>query len=134
MNAPRATGRTVDMSPEEPFEYTPPAGGQMLEYPVNLGGGHELVVRQQVYRELIVDFAIMARYASDGEVDETHRIDCCHSEVHGHQHFRNRSSGRYVIVPINRDQPWRCVDAQFLPCHDRAIEHYVDYWERWRSS
>lgn len=130
----RDTSATVDMNETEPFVYVPPTGGEEFVYPVVLDEDHALTVRQNVYRKLVVDFAIMQMFSGEERPVEVHRVDCCHSEVHSHQHFRSGAeSRRTVIASISSVNSWKSVDAQFTPCNDQVMEQYAVNYTMWRK-
>lgn len=121
------------MSEPDTFEYKPPPQTREMVYPVRLGKDHELTVRQNLYREYIVDFAVMHRYEGEEWPVEVHRVDCCHGEVHSHQFFRKREQERQTIAVIPRDKAWETVDAHFQPCHDQVLDRWEHNFERWGS-
>lgn len=126
--------KLANMSEPDTFVYKPPAQTNEIVYPVRLGNDHELTVRQNLYREYIVDFAVMHRFEGEEWPAEVHRVDCCHGEVHSHQFFRRREQERTSIAVIPREKAWETVDAHFQPCHDRVLDGWEQNFERWRSA
>lgn len=127
----------VDMSQNiERAEYVPPDKSMcdLLEMPIDLGEGHEVYIKQQLYKNLTVDFAIM-QYYTDMEVrHEVQRVDCCHSEVHEHIFSRTKKERRRVIAEIHVDhEPWKTVDAEYEPAYDRYIDGFQENQRRWRD-
>ncbi|UTT64923.1 hypothetical protein NMQ01_09260 [Janibacter sp. CX7] len=124
----------ADMSTPEPaWEYSPPKGGEVIEYQVVLAPEHQLHVRQTIYRKMVVDFAIMQFFVQEWRA-EVHRTDCCHGEVHAHQFFQGvDSEERSVICVIDRVDAWKTVDRNFVECNDRAVESFATYYDRWRA-
>lgn len=134
----RSTRKLPDMSipPAELPEYKPPVGGEVMEYPVDLGDGHNLLIRQVIYRGMTVDFAIMQFHEIEGESRQIARIDCCHGSVHRHVMSRSGddSIDGDVIQEIAVDQnPWSIVDGQFEPCLDKMQNEFLENYRRWEK-
>lgn len=132
----RSRRRLPDMSiePAAAPEYRPPTGGEVCEYPIYLGEGHELVVRQVIYRKKIVDFAIMQFYGEGEERRQIARIDCCHGCIHRHV-FNKKGDDildRDVIkeIIVGQDE-WATIDAAFEDCSDRMQREFMENYRRW---
>lgn len=117
-------------------EYRPPEGGacDIVEYPIDIGDGHRLLVHQKIYRGMVVDFAIMQFYDSGGDSHEIARIDCCHGMVHRHVFDRTGEDlmGRQEIkrIHVGKDE-WATVDAEFGPCLERLLKEFEENHRRW---
>ena len=133
--------RLVDMSPPPETQpvYTPPPveACRVVEYPIDLGDGQEFVVRQNIYKGLIVDFAIVQLHdearASDGVIA---RIDTCHGSAHRHRF--NRQGGQSIdpkvieIIPVS--EGWKVVNDLFAVCWDRMMRECGENLRVWRVS
>ena len=132
----RGMRRLPDMGikPTPVPEYRPPAGGDVWEYPIYLGEGHMLLVRQVIYRGKVVDFAIMQFYGEDEDRSEIARIDCCHGCIHRHLFDKkgNDIMDRDVIaeIVVGQDE-WATVDAAFEGCSDRMQSEFMENYRRW---
>ena len=129
--------RPVDKTiyPETP-KYNPPEVSVCIinEMPIDLGDGNVIYLKQRIYREYTVFFAIMHYYKDYGQEHEVQRIDCCHSEVHEHLFSRTKPETRKIIVEIDPDKdPWKTIDAEFEPAYDRYIGNYQENHRRWRD-
>jgi len=121
--------------PESP-PYVPPVKSlcDVIEMPIDVGDGNVIYLKQHVYRNLTVWFAIMHNYTVYGETHEIQRIDCCHSEVHEHIFSRTKPEYRKVLVEIDQSKnPWETVDAEYEPAYDRYIDNYEENQRRWRD-
>lgn len=106
------------------------------EWPVDLAQGR-FHVRQRIYRNKIVDFAIMQLHAeataSQGQIA---RIDCCHGTVHRHRfdkQGRDILDGR-VICNIPVDTGWSVVDSLFQQCWDQMVSQAAENLKAWSQS
>src|SRR4051794_36246739 len=86
-------GQLADMAivPEERRYYPPPLDVcDEARIPIRLPQpGHELRVRYAVYRNLIVDFAVVQIVRVDGEWIKVAKIDCDRGVIHRHQYQRD---------------------------------------------
>lgn len=131
---------TVD---PEGFEYVVSGdAAEGMNFPVHLGGGTVLQVRTMERGKLIVDFSLNQYVepgyqgnVTQGNVDVA-RIDCCHSEVHRHQFYRdNRPQKRYIIkdlkcVSSHKDAE-NLVSDSYDPCYSTMVDNWELYLERW---
>lgn len=127
----------VDMTiyPDKP-KYNPPENSvcEIIEMPIDLGGGNVIYLKQHVYRSLTVWFAMMHYYTDYDVVHEVQRIDCCHSEVHEHLFSRTKKEQRILIVEIDPEKDsWKTVDAEYEPAYDRYFDNYEENQRRWRD-
>lgn len=123
------------MSTRVPVEkYSPPKNRDSDRFPVDLGGGHGLEIRLDLYRGLAVDFSIQQNYSGFEWPMEVFRIDCDHGEVHSHQFFQNGAPEvRRVIQVIPAGEgSWDCVDRNYTDCLDSTTRDYLDHYRRWR--
>ena len=134
----RPLRRLADMADRPPSgaAYRPPPRSACDEvvYPVAVEEGHELVIRQQIYRGKIVDFSIQQRTLDDGQWHDVARIDCCHSTVHRHQTYRT-ATGRNDIVVIREipSEGWDVVNEAFATAMDVMEDEWEENLRRWSS-
>ncbi|WP_449560182.1 DUF7718 family protein [Micromonospora echinaurantiaca] len=105
--------------------------------PIRLpGSGNELRVRMAIYRNQIVDFAVVQIVRVDGKWVRVAKIDCDRGVIHRHQYVR--STGEDVwdhrpLCEIPPDRGWEVVDRWF----DQALQLMEDEWEdnlrRWNG-
>lgn len=133
----RGTRKLPDMSEglPEAVQYKPPdkSMGSILDYPIDLATGHYLVIRQHIYRENAVDFAVMQFYEDDDGRYEVARIDCCHGEVHRHGFKRNsKEETRHSIQQITVDgSQWATVNTQYESCLEKMTSEFMENYRRW---
>lgn len=126
------------IQPSPAPEYRPPTKVEEVEFPVDLGD-LQLVVRQSIYRDKIVDFALMLDLVdSTGEVRvNICRVDCCHGTVHRHDFRKDKSKERdettklHVIDARPEMHPWDQIDKQFLIQYDAMVDQYQELYRRW---
>lgn len=122
------------IKPVEPPEYKPPVGAQEWSYTQDYGDGHGVLVVQHIYRNLVVDFAIMQTYDDGTTTHNIARIDCCHGSVHRHVFAKDGTDlvDRDIIRPIivGREE-WNTVDEEFEPCLDKMEREFLENYRRW---
>lgn len=130
------------------FEYQPPASAEkVIDNHIILTpeGTCTLYAVAWEYRGKIVDFALTQkadeiRHPQKGE-DHVARYDCCHSEVHKHQYYRNGQhfkSGerqeRTCIAKIDEQaSSWDIVDSGYDVCFDQMTDDWESNYRRWDS-
>lgn len=131
-------GITPDPDPEYAPPPSPPA--ENMEFRVDLDDIF-LVVRQVLYRGLVVDFALMlyCMDTDDGEPAEICRVDARHGTVHRHDYRKNQHQERdnpTVLCRIDARKekgPWQQVDAQFQIQYDKLLDEYQELRRRWAT-
>ena len=143
------TRRLVDMSANVPeFQYVrPDPAEKVLDTTIVLQpeGTCTLHVVAWSYRGKIVDFAFtqMADEVENPQGGEDHvaRYDCCHSEVHKHQYYRNgqhfqtgEKETRTVIAKIeSQETSWETIDSEYDHCYNDMTESWDVNYRRWDS-
>lgn len=133
-------GRLADMTihPQERRYYPPPLDAcDEMTVPVRLPQpGNELRLRYAVYRDLIVDFAVVQIVRVEGDWVNVAKIDCDRGVIHRHQY--ERETGRDILdheplYEIPPDRGWEVVDRWY----DQAVQLMEDEWEdnlrRWNG-
>ena len=146
LNPGRKRRNLVDMSSiPGSFEYVVSEEAiEGLNYPVSLGGGNTLQVRTMERGHKIVDFSlnqfVEPEYEGNlsGENVDVARIDCCHSEVHRHQYYRNgRPQNRYVIHDLKCEESHEnaedVVDRCYTDCYLVMTDNWESHLERWEN-
>lgn len=128
--------------PDPDPEYSPPPipPAEEMEFRIDLDDLF-LVVRQVLYRGLVVDFALMLYCVEADEEDPKQicRVDCCHGTVHRHDFRKDKSQERddpTVLWKIDARQemnPWNQVDEQFQPQYDTILSEYDELRRRWAA-
>ncbi|WP_329105614.1 hypothetical protein OG792_33100 [Micromonospora sp. NBC_01699] len=123
----------------EQRRYDPPPreACEEIEIPIRLPEpGNELRVRQSIYRNRIVDFAVIQIVRVDGAWINVAKIDCDRGVIHRHQYVRSTGEDVWDHRPLEEippDQGWKVVDRWF----DRALQMLEDDWEgnlrRWNG-
>jgi len=122
----------TDRLPVRPTAPPPRSACDEVVYPVAVEVGHELVIRQQIYRGKIVDFSIQQRTLDDGRWYDVARIDCCHSTVHRHQTYRT-VTGRNDIEVIREipSEGRAVVNEAFTTAMDVMEDEWEGNLRRW---
>ena len=137
-NSGKRRGRVTDMA-TVPKQYKPPACPPAVEmnFPIEITETDELRIRQLIYREKIVDFAIMQLVREDGLRSEVARIDCCHSMIHRHQ-FTKDGKDLYdhleiKAIPADGGDRWNVVHAGYFDALAVMQEEWAENLRRWRD-
>lgn len=146
LNPGRKRRNLVDMtSVPEKFEYVVSEDAlEGLDYSVPLGGGTVLQVRTMERDYKVVDFSlnqfVEPEYEGNysGRNVDVARIDCCHSEVHRHQFYRDgHPQNRYVIHDLKCEPDHENAENVVNRCYDSCYEEMTDNWEshleRWEN-
>jgi len=137
-NSNKRRSRVADMT-VVPKQYKPPSSPPAVEmnFPIELTDTDELRVRRLMYREKVVDFAIMQIVWEDGERAEVARIDCCHSMIHRHQFTKD---GRDLYdhleiksIPADGGDRWNIVHAGYFEALAAMQAEWADNLRRWRD-
>jgi hypothetical protein len=133
-------GRLADLTvmPEESRYYPPPLDVcDCTTVPIQLPrAGNELRLRYAVYRNLIVDFAVVQIVRVMGEWLNVAKIDCDRGVIHRHQYERETGTDLWDHRPLCEIPPqggWEVVDRWY----DTAVGMMEDEWEdnlrRWNG-
>lgn len=130
--------RLVDMAiPEQPRRYSPPPSAvcEEMTVPVHLPmPGHQLRIRQVIYKDRIVDFAVIQVSRVDDSWVQVARVDCDGGSVHRHQFTQDGVDlmDHLLLAPIpeGTNGAWNVIEEWF----DRAVRMMEDEWEgnHWR--
>ncbi|CAN3980453.1 hypothetical protein [Kitasatospora purpeofusca] len=137
-NSGKRRSRLVDMV-TIPKQYKPPACPPAVEmnFPLELTETDHLHVRQVLYRDRVVDFAIMQLTWEDGTRHEVARIDCCHSVIHRHQFAKDgRDLDGHLeikVIPPDGGDRWNIVHAGYFEALSVMQEEWADNLRRWRD-
>lgn len=134
----RQERRLVDMA-TIPKDYKPPPVPPAVElnFKAEITETDELRIRQVVYTEKIVDFAIMQLHWEGQCHHQVARIDCCHSMIHRHQFTRDGHDlyDRLQIkaIPADGGTRWNIVDAGYHEVLALMYDEWEDNLRRWRD-
>ena len=122
-----------------PPVYKPPDCPPAIEMniPMEITDTDELRIRRRIYREKIVDFAVMQLAWEGSERFEIARIDCHHGMIHRHQFTRDGTElgGRLEIkaIPADGGDRWGIVHAGYFECLSAMQAEWEDNLRRWRD-
>lgn len=130
--------RLADMStPAQHYKPPPIPPAVQLNLPIELTETDELRVRQVMYKEKIVDFAIMQICYDGEECNEIARIDCCHSMIHRHQFTRDGNDLydhlEIKAIPADGGDRWNIVHAGYYDALGLMQEEWAENLRRWRD-
>ncbi|TKA09509.1 DUF7718 family protein [Actinacidiphila oryziradicis] len=120
-------------------QYKPPScpPAEELNFRLEFTETDEFRVRQVLYRDFIVDFAIMQMVREDGSWVHVARIDCCHSTIHRHQ-FTHAGDDLYdhleiTAIPPDGGDRWSIVHAGYFSALGTMQEEWAENLRRWRD-
>ncbi|TDB95810.1 hypothetical protein E1091_09890 [Micromonospora fluostatini] len=125
------------MPEQRRYKPPPPDACEEDTVPVRLPiPGNELRVRTVVYRNLIVDFAVVQIVRFEGRWITVAKIDCDRGVIHRRQYVR--STGEDILdhqplCPIPPDRGWDVVDRWFRDALDLMEDEWEDNLRRWRG-
>jgi hypothetical protein len=121
----------------QPWEYKPPRFADEYNESLNLpDAGHQLKIRRCMYRNRVVDFAVVQVFFVARVSHQVAKIDCCFGKVHRHQYVRSSGEDLFdhdALIVIPQRDPYATVDEWYDRSLDMMVYEWDDNFRRWND-